>query len=207
MTTENEQALPETSEHPSKSNQRPTLETERLLLRPFQRSDREDVHRICSLKEVAANTRTIPHPYPEGMALEWIEKQPVQWSQGKAAVFAVCLKGESGDHSDAKLIGAVGLMISEEDQNAEIGYCMDQPFWGQGLCTEAVISVLRFGLVDLGLHRIHASHLTRNPASGRVMEKCGMRREGLFRGHVRKWGVFEDAVFYGILSSDLDVEV
>ena len=203
MTPDNDQTL---SEQSSKPDQRPLLETERLWLRPFERSDQQDVHRICSLKEVAANTRTIPHPYPEGMALEWIEKQPVQWSQGKAAVFAVCLKDESGDRSKAKLIGAVGMMISEEDQNAEIGYWMDQPFWGQGLCTEAVKTVLRFGLEDLGLHRIHAHYMTRNPASGRVMEKAGMKREGLLRGHVRKWGVFEDVVFYGILNSDLDAK-
>lgn len=174
----------------------PALKTERLVLRPFQKTDVADVHRICSLKEIAANTRTIPHPYPLELANDWVQTQPVHWSQGKGAVFAICLNDE--------LIGAVGLMISEEDQNAEIGYWMDQPYWGRGYCSEAVREVVRFGLTDLGLHRIHAHYMTRNPASGRVLEKVGMRREGLLRGHVRKWGVFEDIVFYGILKSDLE---
>lgn len=186
--------------------EQPSLKTERLVLRPFQRTDVEDVHRICSLKEIAANTRTIPHPYPIEMAKEWVETQPVHWSQGKGAVFAVCLKEGKEGVAEGRLIGAVGLMISEQDQNAEIGYWMDQPFWGQGYCSEATREVVRFGLVDLGLYRIHAHFMTRNPASGRVMEKAGMRREGLLRGHVRKWGVFEDIVFYGILKSDLGTE-
>lgn len=195
-------------------SEQPSLETERLVLRPFRKSDEPDVFRICSLKEVAANTRTIPHPYPREMAADWIHEQPVKWSQGKGAVFAVCLKDDSkaadtgnqgtGDRATTDLIGAVGLMISEQDQNAEIGYWMDKPFWGQGYCSEAVQEVIRFGLIDLGLHRIHAHYMVRNPASGRVMEKAGMRREGLLRGHMRKWGVFEDIVFCGILRSDLE---
>ncbi len=176
---------------------RPTLETDRLLLRPFRLSDKDDVHRVCSIKEIAANTRTIPHPYPPEKAVEWIETQPQQWREGKSAIFAICRKPAG------RLIGAVGLGINEEDQNAELGYWMDKPFWGQGYCTEAAAAVIRFGFETLALNRIHAHFMTRNPASGRVMEKIGMKREGLLRGHIRKWGVFEDVVFCGMLKSDL----
>jgi len=58
-----------------------------------------------------------------------------------------------------------------------------------------------YGFERRGLHRIHASHLTRNPASGRVLQKIGMRYEGCLRQHVDKWEVFEDLALYGILQS------
>lgn len=61
-------------------------------------------------------------------------------------------------------------------------------------------STSAFGTV--GLHRVYATHFTRNPASGRVMQKLGMRYEGLLRQHVRKWGVFEDLVLYGIVAAE-----
>jgi RimJ/RimL family protein N-acetyltransferase len=61
-----------------------------------------------------------------------------------------------------------------------------------------------YGFETLALHRIHAYHMTRNPASGRVMQKIGMRYEGCLRQHICKWGVFEDAAVYGILKSEFD---
>jgi RimJ/RimL family protein N-acetyltransferase len=177
----------------------PSLETKRLVLRPFELNDARDVFRICSQKEIAANTRTIPHPYPQEEAAKWISKHQKLWESGKAAVFAICQK------LDQRLIGAIGLSINQEDQNAELGYWIDTPFWNNGFCTEAGQAVVRFGLIELSLHKIHAHFMTRNPASGRVMVKIGMKREGLLREHVRKWGVFENIVLYGMLKSDLEL--
>lgn len=68
--------------------------------------------------------------------------------------------------------------------------------------TEAVTAVLAFAFDTLALHRIQASHLPRNPASGRVMQKVGMQREGLHRGRYRKGAVFEDVEEYAVLRSD-----
>ncbi len=175
---------------------RPSLETDRLILRPFGKTDEDAVFRICGEKEIAANTRTIPHPYPRAQAVKWIEAQPEMWENGKAAVFAICLK------STRELVGAVGLEINEQDQNAELGYWIDKQHWGKGIGTEAAAEAIRFGFADLAVHKIHAHHITSNPASGRVMEKIGMVKEGLMRGHIRKWGRFYDVVFYGILNSD-----
>jgi ribosomal-protein-alanine N-acetyltransferase len=62
--------------------------------------------------------------------------------------------------------------------------------------------VLQYGFSVLGLHRIHASHLTRNPASGRVMQKLGMVHEGCARQHVRRWDEFEDLELHGILAEE-----
>ena len=65
--------------------------------------------------------------------------------------------------------------------------------------------MLRFGFEQLALYKIHAHHMTTNPASGRVMDKIGMKKEGLLRGHVRKWGQFYDVLFYGILRTDYQI--
>ena len=177
---------------------RPRIETDRLILRPFELSDEEAVFSICSEKEIAANTRTIPHPYPREQAAVWIKSQPEMWTAGKAAVFAVCLK------SSGQLVGAVGLQIAEMDQNAELGYWVDKDHWGQGIATEASAAAVEFGFRTLELHKIHAHYMARNPASGRIMEKIGMTKEGFFPGHIRKWGQFHDVVFYGILKSDFE---
>lgn len=175
---------------------RPKLETERLVLRPFQLSDEADVYRICKEKEIAAFTSTIPHPYPRAQAEHWIKQHPELWRDGKSIVFALCLK------QNARIVGSMGLTFCERDQNAELGYVVEKESWGKGYCTEAANEVLRYGFEDLALHKIHAHFMTNNPASGRVLEKIGMQEEGYLRGHVRKWGVFHDVRFWGILATE-----
>ena len=76
------------------------------------------------------------------------------------------------------------------------------PHWNLGYATEAARAVLAYGFGELGLRRIHAGHLTRNPASGRVMEKLGMEPEGVFRQHILKWAVPEDVAHRGILREE-----
>ena len=177
---------------------RPELRTDRLLLRPFQLSDAAAMEIQINDREIAANTRTIEYPYPPGSGIQWIEKHPELWLTGKSAIFAIC-RLES-----AELMGAIGLEIDEDHHHAELGYWLGRQFWNHGYCTEAAAKVLRFGLQDLGLNKVHAHYLLRNPASGKVLEKIGMRKEGVLRKHIRKWGVFEDIGLYGLLASDLD---
>lgn len=68
--------------------------------------------------------------------------------------------------------------------------------------SEVVQAVLRYGFEDLGLNRLYAYHMTRNPASGRVLEKNGFQQEGVLRQRVRKWGVFEDVALWAVLADD-----
>lgn len=175
---------------------RPQFETKRLLLRPFRADDEEAVFTICGQREIAANTRTVPHPYPREQATIWIKNHPELWLSGKAAIFAVCWA------ASGELVGAAGLEINETDQNAELGYWVDKNRWGQGIATEAAAGALKFGFEELQLHRIFAHHISSNPASGRVMEKIGMAKEGVMRGHIRKWGSFRDVVVYAALKHD-----
>jgi ribosomal-protein-alanine N-acetyltransferase len=180
---------------PSTKN-RPTLETERLVLRPFSLSDAPRVQLLAGDRAVAATTKVIPHPYEDGMAETWISSHQERFDRGEDTVFAIVLK-PSGE-----LIGAIGLALKLNQENAEMGYWIGKPYWGQGYCTEAGRAVLKYAFTGLRLHRVHAHHLSHNPASGRVMLKLGMRHEGRLRQHVKKWDAFYDVEAYGILGSE-----
>ena len=171
----------------------PTLETERLRLRPFSLTDVGTVQALAGAREVAATTLNIPHPYEDGMAEAWIRTHAPAYEADEQATFALTLKQTD------ELVGAIGLMIHRAHARAELGYWVGLPFWNRGYATEAAQAVLRFGFGDLDLNRIFAQHLVRNPASGRVMQKAGMRHEARLRQHINKWGRFEDIDLYGIL--------
>ena len=171
----------------------PVLQTQRLILRPFVLEDAPQVQRLAGEREIAATTLAIPHPYADGMAEEWISTHQEQFSKGEAAIFAIVLSASD------ELLGAIGLGIWKEHARGEIGYWIGKPYWNNGFCTEAAREVMRFGFEELGLSSIFACHFRGNEASGRVMQKLGMVKEGTLRQHVIKWGVAEDLVFYDIL--------
>jgi RimJ/RimL family protein N-acetyltransferase len=132
------------------------------------------------------------------MAEEWITTHQEKFERGEGVTFAITLR------SDGVLIGAIGLGVHQPHDRAELGYWIGKPHWGRGYCTEAARAVLHYGFTVLGLNRIHASHFGRNPASGRVMEKIGMKYEGCSRQHVKKWGVYEDLRRYAILKAEYE---
>jgi ribosomal-protein-alanine N-acetyltransferase len=176
---------------------RPTLETVRLILRPFALSDAAEVQRLAGAREVAATTLTMPHPYEDGMAEAWIGTHQEDFEKGKGLTFAITLR------QNGALVGAISLGgISRQHQRAEIGYWIGLPYWNRGYCTEAARAALRYGFEALGLERIFGEHFTRNPASGRIMRKLGMTHEGCLRKHVKRWDVFEDLQAWGILKSE-----
>ena len=177
---------------------RPTLDTERLILRPFTLADADAVTAIVSDREIAANTLSIPHPYDRSMAEKWLATHDDACRRGESAVFALTER-ESG-----RLVGCVGLVIDREHGRAELGYWTAREIWGRGYGTEAAAAVVRYAFEQLDLHRVYAHHLSRNPASGSIMRKLGMRHEGTLRGHVFKWGVHEDIELYGLLRSDYE---
>lgn len=138
-----------------------------VVLRRFVTADAPRVELLAGDRLVAETTALIPHPYPEGAALEWIATHDVAAALGKEYTYAVT-------EPDGLLLGAVGLR-PDAGEHENIGYWIGRPYWGRGYATAAAqaIIALGFGLIDL--EAITASHLARNPASGRVMEKCGMR--------------------------------
>lgn len=171
----------------------PVLETDRLILRPFALSDATDVQRLAGDFAVADTTLNIPHPYPDGAAEEFISSHPAKYEQSEAASYAITLK------RNQSLLGGIGLNVNKRFRHAELGYWIAKPFWNQGYATEAGRAVVEFAFTICGLHKIVATHLARNPASGRVMEKIGFEQEGLLRDHVIKWDRFEDIVTQAII--------
>jgi RimJ/RimL family protein N-acetyltransferase len=174
----------------------PERTTERLILRGFRISDAATVQILAGSRAIAEKTVNIPHPYEDGMAEEWIDTHEADLEDGNSVNFAICLK------HGGELIGAIGLSISSADRHAELGYWIAQTSWGNGYATEAADEMLDFGFTELDLNKIHAHHMTDNPASGQVMQKIGMKLEGTLRQHIVKWGHVKDLDLYGILKDD-----
>lgn len=177
--------------------EQPVLETPRLLLRPFALSDAPEVQRLAGALEVADTTLNLPHPYEDGVAEAWISGHAARFAAGEAAVCAIVLR------DGARLIGCIGLSRDKRHRRAELGYWLGLPYWNREYMTEAAGALVEYGFSRLDLHKIEASHLARNPASGRVMEKIGMTREGRLGGHILKNGMFEDLVVYGLRNTIL----
>ena len=174
---------------------RPTLETERLRIRPYSDADIPELLPLIGAREVAATTLRIAHPYAEQDARDFFEmaKAPDKlW-------LAITLR------TDDRQIGGIGLRLEQQHGHAELGYWLGVPYWGQGYATEATREMLRYGFEALGLHRIFATHFKHNAASGKILRKIGMQYEGCQREHLLKWGEFVDSEMYGILRREWEV--
>jgi RimJ/RimL family protein N-acetyltransferase len=176
---------------------RPTLTTERLVLRPFQLIDANRVQTLAGNPKVAATTASIPHPYPDGAAEAWIGGHPDLFKKGVAVQFAIILKETN------ELIGCISLVgISKADAKAEIAYWIGFEYWNKGYCSEAAQEVVKYGFERMDLNKITSRHASINPASGRVMLNAGLKKEGVLRQEFRKDDQFLDIEVYGILRED-----
>lgn len=169
-----------------------TLETERLRLRPYTDADIRELVPLIGAREVAAMTLRIAHPYTEQDAREFLAIV----NTGDEVRKAITLR------SDGRLIGGVGMRLQAKHQNAELGYWVGVPYWGNGYATEAAREIMRYGFEGLQLNRIYASHFHHNPISGKILKKLGMRYEGCQRQHYQKWDQFVDSELYGILREE-----
>lgn len=173
-----------------------TLETERLLLRPFAPADAPDLRHLLSDPAVSGTLMDVDGP----LALDDAERMIAAWqaaaAAGAALVFAVVRR------ASATLIGYIDLQLAPEHQRGEIAYWIGRPYWWQGYASEAARRVVRCGFEDLELNRVHARCLRRSEAAARVLEKAGLLCEGTHRQGAFKDGVFEDVAFYGVLRAD-----
>jgi RimJ/RimL family protein N-acetyltransferase len=177
----------------------PVLTTKRLTLRAFEAEDAPALYALVSDRRIAATTLNIPHPYPEDGALTFILRARERAASGEGFSFAVVQR------TDGTLLGAAGLHPRHALQ-AEMGYWMGVPYWGQGYASEAARRLIAFGFDTLGLNRIYASYFANNPASAGVMRKAGMIYEGAMKGHILKWGEYLDLGYYSILRADYEAQ-
>jgi RimJ/RimL family protein N-acetyltransferase len=106
------------------------------------------------------------------------------------------------DNPRGDLVGLCGVAILRGAEEGEIWYLVEPESWGKGLATEAVKRLLDFGFGELGLHRIWATCLPENPASARVLEKAGMRKEGFLVKNLKIHGEWKSSFLYAILAEE-----
>jgi len=165
------------------------IETDRLLLRPFEPADAAMVQRELSRVEMA-RMLAIPHPYPEDGATTWIA------TSRPGRDFAIVLR-ETHD-----VIGGISVIEYEKHRRAALAYWVAIDFWGRGYATEAVRAVIEYAFRALGFTRVHAECHGDNPASQRVLEKAGMTFEGRLRQHSFRVDRFADKLLFGALRDE-----
>jgi RimJ/RimL family protein N-acetyltransferase len=144
----------------------PVLETKRLILRAARLEDAKAVAALANDRRIAENTARIPHPYKVADAEKFIGAA----NKGGEAVFLVTLRNKT-------IIGACGVMLQEE--TPELGYWLGVPHWNQGYATEALHAVIDYAFTDLAHDALQAGARVTNPASRRVLEKCGFQWTGV----------------------------
>ncbi len=145
------------------------IATERLVLRKLETRDRVRLMHLANNWRVAKNLGTMPYPYTEAAADEWLGKQPELWAGGKSRPLAITLDGE--------LIGGVGVGTRPDrtDDEWELGYWLGEPYWNRGYASEAAVALRDHAFEVVKLDQVIAGHYADNHASGRVLTKLGFR--------------------------------
>lgn len=145
----------------------PVLETKRLILRAPQLGDAKAVAALANDKRIAENTRRIPHPYTRADAEDFIGAVNVP---GAEIAFLIT-------RHDDTVLGACGIAL--QDSAPDIGYWLGVEHWGKGYATEAVRALIDFAFTELAHETLHAGARVTNPASRRILEKCGFQWMGV----------------------------
>ncbi len=174
------------------------IETERLILRRFTADDAEAMYyNWASDEEVTTYLMWTPHKdVDESRRIlgEWIPC----YEQDNYYNWGICLKDR-----DNELVGNIAVVILEEETSkCHIGYCIGKDWWHQGITSEALKAVMDYLFDTVGANRIESRHDPRNPNSGKVMQKCGMKYEGTMRASDWNNQGICDACYYALLRSE-----
>jgi len=149
------------------------LETRRLWLRWARLADAQAIVRLAGEKAVADMTARIPHPYPPEEAERFVFHARQSNANGQGLQLAITPKGKPNS-----LIGMVGITPSPESGRPSLGYWLGIPSWGQGYATEAARAMIDAFFAYGDGTELTASARVINPASRRVLEKCGFAYQG-----------------------------
>jgi [ribosomal protein S5]-alanine N-acetyltransferase len=173
------------------------IETKRLILNSFQQSDAVHVAKLAGDIKVVEMTASIPYPYEVPMAQSWIATHQKQKEDDHNYIFAIRLK------ETQELVGCMNIGFNQNHDRGYLGYWIGYDFWGKGYATEALREVIKFGFSFENVNKIWAEHKSFNAASGRVMEKVGMKHEGIMREHYKQSdGVYLDMSVKSILRKE-----
>lgn len=174
------------------------LETSRLILRRYVREDAAAMYQNWASDEAVTKYLTWPAhtrlEVSESVTEDWIKS----YSDERYYHWAITVKANGGEP-----VGDIAVVNMKEDISmAHIGYCIGKAWWHQGITSEALKAVMDFMFDVVGVNRIEARHDPRNPNSGKVMEKCGMKYEGTQRSADRNNQGICDACCYALLKSE-----
>ncbi len=172
-------------------NQLPELTTARLVLRKFRPGDAEDVYTFAADPEWNRYLG-LPEPYSRRDAEEFVAKAML-YEPEAVSMWAIVYEGQCS--------GSIYLR-GESAGSASLGYSIARPLWGRGLMTEAARTVVAHGFENRGLARIYAFVIVGNDASARVLEKVGMKREGILRSNRVVHGDRVDDILYSTLREE-----
>jgi len=175
-----------------------TIETHRLILRPFRVEDAPAMFRNWASDPIVTEYLTwSPHTSEQATA-ELLETWAKETAENPFYFqWAIELK------SIGEPIGSISAMhVNEKVESCELGWCIGTPWWGQGIMPEAGAAVIAYLFDKVGLNRVAAKHDTRNPKSGRVMQKLGMTLEGVMRQEGHSNAGVGDIALYSILRSE-----
>ena len=173
------------------------IETDRLILRRFRVEDAEEMYaNWASDPEVTRFLTWPPHASVDvtlSLLADWVSR----YEDGGYFNWLMEYK-ETG-----KAIGNISVVrLDESIEEAEIGYCMSRAYWGQELMPEALKAVMDYLFDVAGLNRVAACHDANNPKSGRVMDKAGMKQEGILRSAGKNNLGICDKVWHAMIRSD-----
>ncbi len=174
------------------------IQTKRLVLGRLQASYIPKIVEYAGNRKIAEMTLHIPHPYHEEDAIFWIHLSNEGFRNGDRFTFGIFRI------EDNEFIGGMGLRVDQSNHRAELGYWIAEPYWNMGYATEASKAILKFGFEEIGLHKILATHVSENEASGKVMIKSGMVKEGELAEHVYKNGKYYSLFQYRMLNNEYE---
>jgi len=172
-----------------------------VKLRQLKRTDLESVHRLLSDWNVV-QYMSLPHCKSEDESQKYLEDL-ITGSLGGAWMSVV---RAIEDRNSGDLIGLCGIGVLDGSEQGEIWYLVRPDCWRRGVAAESARALLSIGFLEMNLHRMFATCLPENPASSRVLEKIGMRREGYQLKDVRIHGVWHDSSLYAILREEWEAE-
>ncbi|QFT87513.1 Putative ribosomal N-acetyltransferase YdaF [Bacillus sp. THAF10] len=173
------------------------METKRLMLKKQQLEDADRIEELASDYELAKTTLYVPHPYPKGSAKDFIKKN---WQQKENGLYTWSIIEKESN----SLVGLINIKVTPAFKRGELGYWIGRPYWNQGYGTEAAKAVMAYGFEELGLNKVFAGAIKENPGSWRIMEKLGMKHEGVWRQHGMRDGTFFDLTYYGMLREEYE---
>ena len=174
-------------------------------LRPLRRDDAPTLVRYANNARVAVYLRDrFPHPYSTDDAfrfLDYVSQTRDECVAGIEIAGALPSIRPGAQASTAGIAGAIGLQFRTDIErcSAELGYWLGEPFWGRGITTAAIGNFTAWAMPRFELTRVYAEVFTENPASGKVLEKCGFTRVGLLRKAAIKRGTHHDYVLYDLV--------